>query len=61
MKRKQDSLKGIVRQLMWCTRNMVLGEFGEFGVTVRRLREWMEEDEQQQGTKKQKQRVGAGG
>ncbi|KAF5846882.1 hypothetical protein GGP41_003176 [Bipolaris sorokiniana] len=47
--------------LMWCTRNMVLGEFGEFGVTVRRLREWMEEDEQQQGTKKQKQRVGAGG
>ncbi|EMD68616.1 hypothetical protein COCSADRAFT_350297 [Bipolaris sorokiniana ND90Pr] len=61
LKRKQDSLKGIVRQLMWCTRNMVLGEFGEFGVTVRRLREWMEEDEQQQGTKKQKQRVGAGG
>ncbi|EMD96825.1 hypothetical protein COCC4DRAFT_142575 [Bipolaris maydis ATCC 48331] len=61
LKRKQDILKDIVRQLMWCTRNMVLGEFGEFGVTVRRLREWMEEDEQQRGTKKQKQRAGPGG
>ncbi|EUC39269.1 hypothetical protein COCCADRAFT_80644 [Bipolaris zeicola 26-R-13] len=61
LKRKQDSLKGIARQIMWCTKNMVLGEFGEFGVTVRRLREWMEEDEQQQGTKKQKQSVGTGG
>ncbi|USP73312.1 hypothetical protein yc1106_00586 [Curvularia clavata] len=48
VKTKLDTIKLIVRKLDWCTESMDVSNFGEFGVHMKRLREWLEEDEQKQ-------------